>query len=266
MKIKFDKYHGTGNDFIIINAYDNAQIFDTKQIKQLCDRRFGIGADGLMLLKKHNSCDFLMEYYNADGNLGTMCGNGGRCITAFAKKQGLITTEAKFMASDGVHHSFIDENNIVKLKMTDIDEVEQINNCMFLDSGSPHYIEFVEDVAAVNVYERGKKIRYSSRFSGGTNVNFVAANSDGIDIRTYERGVENETLSCGTGSVASAVAFYTKNKLANNKIPKSLKINTRGGHLEVSFNEKDGKFTDIFLTGAATFVFSGEICINTLLN
>ncbi len=262
MNIKFYKYHGTGNDFIIIDASKLSQILDNQQIEFLCNRRFGIGADGLMLLKNHNSYDFLMEYYNADGNLGTMCGNGGRCITAFAKKLKLIDSKATFIASDGVHKSLIINENIVKLKMSDIDELQITNDYMFIDSGSPHYVEFVENTDSVDVCKRGEKIRYSSRFEGGTNVNFVSENRQkGIDLRTYERGVENETLSCGTGAVAAAVAFYMKKKLENKETNNDIQINTRGGKLKVSFNEKNNKFTDIFLTGEAKFVFSGEICI-----
>ncbi len=257
MVIKFYKYHGTGNDFIIIRDTQSIKKLDNNQIKLLCDRRFGIGADGLMLLKEHDKHDFFMEYYNADGMLGSMCGNGGRCITAFAKKIGLIHDKTVFAASDGIHQAFIDDDNIVKLKMINIEKITVADEYIFMDSGSPHYIEFVENVDAIDVVNRGREIRYGNLFKNGTNVNFVSTHNSGIALRTYERGVEDETLSCGTGAVASAIAFHIKNNLSD----KMVKVNARGGKLEVSFEQNQDKFTDIYLKGAAQFVFSGEIDI-----
>ncbi|MDF1550216.1 MAG: diaminopimelate epimerase, partial [Bacteroidales bacterium] len=195
MLLHFYKYHGTGNDFILIDNRDKR--FDNlnrNQIKVLCSRRFGIGADGLMLLKSHPDFDFEMAYYNADGSGGSMCGNGGRCITAFAKKLGIINANTKFLASDGPHDASIDENGLVKLKMIDVPVYEQQDEFSFINTGSPHYVKFVKNVAEVNVYESGKSIRYSEQFQKeGTNVNFVSAEQDGISVRTYERGVEDET-------------------------------------------------------------------------
>ncbi len=258
MTIKFDKYHGTGNDFIIIRDTQYTTSLNTSKIKLLCDRRFGIGADGLMLLKPHNSYDFLMEYYNADGLPGTMCGNGGRCITAFAKKMGLIDDEAKFLAIDGVHEAFIDENDLIKLKMNDVSVIKEHSSYSFIDTGSPHYIEFVDNLDEVDVYKRGRQIRYSDMFKDGTNVNFVCSNDAGISVRTYERGVEEETLSCGTGAVASAIAYYLKDKSIGNNIS----VKTRGGDLNVSFDEENNVFTNIYLSGAAEFVFSGTFFLD----
>ncbi len=253
MNIKFHKYHGTGNDFIIIDDSQVTKKLDNIQIKLLCDRRFGIGADGLMLLKSHYSYDFQMVYYNSDGFIGTMCGNGGRCITAFAKKIGLIENKATFLANDGVHETFIDENDIVTVKMIDVAEINEQSLYSFIDTGSPHYVEFVDKVDEVDVYKRGRQIRYSDMFKDGTNVNFVCRNDAGISVRTYERGVEEETLSCGTGAVASAIAYYLKDK----SIGKNIKVKARGGDLNVSFDEENNVFTNIYLTGAAEFVFSG---------
>ncbi len=258
MRLRFYKYHGTGNDFILIDNRQNEVKLTKEQIGFLCHRRFGIGADGLMLLKSHKDYDFEMDYYNSDGSGGTMCGNGGRCICAFAKHLGIIENNTEFLASDGPHQAYIDEHGFVKLKMIDVEKIEEYYDHLFLDTGSPHYVKFVDDVQKVDVFNKGKKIRYSEKYkSQGTNVNFVSSIEKGISVRTYERGVEDETYSCGTGSVASALAFYKKNNLTYSIIP----IKTLGGSLEVSFKESYDKFTDVFLKGPAKLVFKGEITV-----
>ncbi len=257
MNLQFYKFHGTGNDFILIDNR-NAQIknLNPEQIKHLCNRNFGIGADGLMLLNNHEKYDFEMDYYNSDGSGGTMCGNGGRCIVAFAKKLGLIKDKTQFIASDGFHEAFINESGEVKLKMMDVKKTLQKQNEYFINTGSPHHIIFNDNIAELNVYEQGKTIRYSEKYrKEGTNVNFVQVNKKGIEIRTYERGVENETLACGTGAVASAISYYTKFKPNNQNI----NVKVLGGNLQVSFTENENNYSNVFLTGPAKFVFSGQI-------
>lgn len=257
MTLHFYKFHGTGNDFILIDNRDSkiANI-NPEQIKYLCHRNFGIGADGLMLLNKHEYFDFEMEYFNSDGSGGAMCGNGGRCIVAFAKKLGLIQENTKFMANDGAHEASINEFGEIKLKMMDVEEITHTQNNLFINTGAPHHIVFDDNIGGLNVNEIGKAIRYSKEYKDtGTNVNFVQVKDRGIEIRTYERGVENETLACGTGAVASAISYYIKFK------PDSQNINvkTLGGELRVSFIENENKYTEVYLTGLAKFVFEGQI-------
>jgi diaminopimelate epimerase len=260
MEITFYKYQGTGNDFVMI---DNRELFfpkhDTKVVAQLCDRRFGIGGDGLILLENDETSDFRMVYYNSDGNTSSMCGNGGRCIVAFAKQLGIIQNAARFMASDGLHNATIDADGIISLHMKDVDQIKTGNGYIFLDTGSPHHVEFVEDVRQVNVAELGAKIRYSDLYGkSGSNVNFVTAESDGkFAVRTYERGVEDETLSCGTGVTAVAIAVHYLGKIKSEKV----KLNVEGGTLEVSFEVRDGQYSKVYLTGPAEFVFKGTISI-----
>ncbi len=257
MNLKFEKYQGAGNDFILIDNRDH-QIKNLKAetVKFLCDRHFGIGADGLMLLNAHKKYDFEMDYYNSDGSGGAMCGNGGRCIVAFAKRLGIIDKHTYFLASDGLHEAFIDKSGTIKLKMTDVSEIQNDEHSYFINTGAPHHIEFDNDIFRIDVYAKGKEIRYSEKYrKTGTNVNFVQISNEGLKIRTYERGVENETLACGTGAVASAIAYYQKFK------PKvsTVKVKALGGELEISFNEKDNKYTDVYLSGPAKHVFSGEV-------
>ena len=255
-QITFYKYQGTGNDFIMIdNRYQIFPKNDTKLIERLCDRKFGIGADGLILLELSNLQDFTMIYYNANGNEGSMCGNGGRCIVAFAKQLKIIDANTTFDAVDGLHEAQI-ANDVVSLKMKDVNEVELIDNYLFLDTGSPHHVTFVDDIDNFNVYTHGKKIRYGSPyFDKGTNVNFVEQkNENTFKVRTYERGVENETLSCGTGVTAVAIAAHKSQK--TNKTNVSLE--TLGGTLEVSFDVDNNSFENVFLKGKATRVFKGE--------
>ncbi len=230
---------------------------DTKLIEKLCDRKFGIGADGLILLENDNDTDFRMVYFNADGNESTMCGNGGRCIVAFAKKLNIINDTTTFNAIDGKHYATVDENGIVSLQMKDVDSVTVHENYVFLDTGSPHHVELVDELKDFDVKTIGAGIRYSVLYGDkGSNVNFVKqAEADKFSVRTYERGVEDETLSCGTGVTAVAIAMKVLNKTDNNTVL----LNTEGGELSVSFKQQGSQFTDVYLTGPATFVFKGEI-------
>ncbi len=260
MKVTFYKYQGTGNDFILID--NRTGRFDSKNeqlVSFLCDRRFGIGADGLMLLEEHDKYDFTMRYYNSDGKEATMCGNGGRCIAAFAVHQDIVKTPShfRFMAVDGLHEAEFD-NETVSLKMTDAGEVDIKNDHAFLDTGSPHYVIFVKDNSTIDIVKEGSKIRYSEEFKpiGGTNVNFVQIIDDKtIKMRTYERGVEDETLSCGTGAVASAISTAIKQGYGN-----SFTVKVPGGELKVKFEmEENNRPHNIWLIGPAKFVFKGEI-------
>lgn len=260
MNIQFYKYQGTGNDFVLLD--NRTKIYDqllASQIKQICDRHFGVGADGLMLLNNKADFDFEMVYYNADGNFGSMCGNGGRCMTKFASHIGIKKNKYKFLASDGVHEAEIDLYGKVSLKMQDVDDVDFKIDHYLLNTGSPHYVKFVKNVEEMDVITEGHKIRYSKEFEEkGVNVNFIELISDDeIFVRTYERGVENETLSCGTGVTASAL-ISAHNEKGFNRV----EIKTKGGNLNVEFEKvSDTKFTDIWLSGPVNLVFTGEIKI-----
>ncbi len=258
----FYKYHGTGNDFIMIDNRSKRFALDSQdEIALLCDRRFGIGADGLILLEKSVLKDFKMIYFNADGKEGSMCGNGGRCTTAFADALGLIGNSTTFEAVDGDHEARIIEKThhgiVVSLKMNDVLLIEKESNNYILDTGSPHYISFVKNVAETDVIGEGEKIRYNSRFKEkGINVNFIEPGNGSLKIRTYERGVEDETWSCGTGSVAAALAL----DLNGNTIPgQPVEVSTKGGKLWVDFTRNGNGFSDIWLTGPAVKVFEGFI-------
>lgn len=256
--MKFYKYQGTGNDFIIIDnrdlKFDRA---DNALVAKLCDRRFGIGADGLMLLQIKKSVDFEMVYYNSDGNESSMCGNGGRCIVEFARSLGLVNDTAHFVAIDGEHEAKV-KPGFISLKMNDVKNVELNPDFSFLNTGSPHYVAFVKDVNNYNVFEEGKKIRYNDRFKAqGTNVNFIEKAGTDLFVRTYERGVEGETFSCGTGVTAAAMVAAIKNVSTEKNY---CDIKTLGGNLKVKFNHhSDNSFTDVWLEGPATFVFKGDI-------
>lgn len=257
MKQTFYKYQGTGNDFVMI---DNRQLSfdknDAKHIESLCDRRFGIGADGLILLENHDELDFKMVYFNADGNESSMCGNGGRCIAAFAKFLGIIENKASFEAIDGLHHAVI-ENDLVKLQMQDVAQVEKYDSHLFLNTGSPHHVQMEANLRELNVKEVGSKIRYGEPYNKtGSNVNFVSKVSDTIfSVRTYERGVEDETLSCGTGVTAVALAMNYIGETNENLIT----LNVVGGELQVSFEKNGQGYKNIWLIGPAVQVFKGEI-------
>ncbi|MDA3952813.1 MAG: diaminopimelate epimerase [Bacteroidales bacterium] len=259
MNLSFRKYQGAGNDFIIIDNRSDKIKLTEAQICRLCDRRFGIGADGLMLLENHSDFDFKMFYFNSDGKESTMCGNGGRCLAAFAKSLNIVTKDANFIATDGPHKAIVNDINSVSLQMKDVDDLRIVNTNYFIDTGSPHYVTFRDDISNIDVYKRGKEIRNSGVFAPkGTNVNFVEIQGEKLFVRTYERGVEDETLACGTGVTAAAISasFYTDND------KNSYDIITKGGNLKVSFKKQnDNTFTDIWLTGSATFVFKGEIDI-----
>ncbi len=257
---EFYKYHGSGNDFIIIDDIDNQieKTIKNKQsyIKQLCNRHLGIGADGLMFLQKSKNADFRMKYYNSDGKEGSMCGNGGRCIAAFAHLKGYAKKNTTFEAIDGLHYAEIIDN-AVNLKMSDIEGYKKFGKSFFLDTGSPHYVEFVKDVENLDVIKKGKKVRHDESINlGGTNVNFVEIQKDTLFVRTFERGVEDETLSCGTGVVASAIATYIQG------ITKTeYKIKTLGGNLKVRFNinKETGVIENVWLSGPAVLVFKGSL-------
>ena len=261
MKINFYKYQGTGNDFVLIDNRDGN--FDSKNVELvsfLCHRRMGIGADGLMLLEKHpdDHVDFTMRYYNSDGNEASMCGNGGRCIAAFAVHIGVVKTPEKFHfeAVDGMHAAKYN-NGTVSLKMSDVDHITIKRDHHFLDTGSPHYVTHQNKVDDMDIVSIGREIRYSDAFKpGGTNVNFVEeVASDHIKVRTYERGVEDETYSCGTGVVASAISTFVKNNEC-----KDFNIDVKGGKLRVWFDgDAVSGFKDIWLEGPATFVFEGNV-------
>jgi len=257
MKIKFQKYQGTGNDFIIIN--NNSLYFPQKNqalIKRLCDRKYGIGSDGLILINPCDKTDFEMRYFNSDGFLGSMCGNGARCSVKFANSQNIINDNTFFNAYDGKHSGSINKD-IITLSMNSVNIIKKFNDDLFLDTGSPHYVKIVENLANFDVFNQGKLIRNSSDFKkNGVNVNFVQIISKNeFSVRTFERGVEDETLSCGTGVTAVALAMFHLKKTNSKKI----KINTRGGELSVNFNVTKNSYTDIYLTGHVEMIYSGEI-------
>ncbi|MBW3127496.1 diaminopimelate epimerase [Hymenobacter profundi] len=262
-QLSFFKYQGTGNDFVMVD--DRANQFDAANhqlVHRLCDRRRGIGADGLILLRLHPEYDFEMVYFNADGHLGSMCGNGGRCTVAFARQVGVIDATARFLAADGPHEASIDADGTVHLRMQDVAGQEEVaaHDGVFLNTGSPHLVRFLpaESLAAFNVFAEGRAVRYGALYADkGTNVNFVeepSAPDAPWQVRTYERGVEDETQSCGTG--VTAVALAASRRGASSPVH----LRTPGGDLRVGFqSHPDGSFTDIYLSGPATRVFDGTI-------
>lgn len=258
MRISFSKYQGAGNDFVLIE--DIAQIFpenDQHLISKLCDRRFGVGADGLMLLRPSDEGDFRMLYFNSDGIEGTMCGNGGRCLVAFARDCGYIKkdNDIVFDAVDGKHKANILKPGYVSLQMIDVNFIEKKGGGYHVETGSRHHVEYVKKLVDKDVNKEGRIIRNHAMYApGGCNVNFIEAGDNSeISIRTYERGVENETLACGTGSVASAIVHHHTGNVFNEYI-----IHALGGELKVHFNYTDKTYKNIWLEGPATFVFKGE--------
>lgn len=259
MHIMFSKYQGAGNDFILIKDIDLVFPQENHElIRKLCDRRFGIGADGLMLLRPSVDKDFNMMYFNSDGREGTMCGNGGRCLVAFALDCGYISKEQDivFDAIDGEHIANIIKPGLVSLKMKDVNTVLKKLNGYMVDTGSIHHVRFVDNIVDIDVYRRGKAVREHSAYApGGCNVNFIQNDGDGVfSIRTYERGVEDETLACGTGSVASAIVLGYLGDTSNEYL-----IRARGGNLKVRFEKNNTCFKNIWLEGPATLVFKGVI-------
>jgi len=263
VKIHFYKYHGAGNDFILLDNRKGEIRLSAADISWLCDRHLGVGADGLMLLETSSNYDFSMRYFNSDGNESTMCGNGGRCLTAFAHYLGLVDQKASFLAIDGAHEGIIlavESNHYrVKIRMKEVSAVQCLNDRYILDTGSPHLVLFKKGLEKLDIRAEGKKIRYSPEFmKEGINVDFVELKGEVVFVRTYERGVEDETLSCGTGVTATAIVlsdlFPGKN---------DFEINTLGGVLKVSFRSEAGVFTDIWLEGPAVRVFEGEYSVNS---
>lgn len=255
MTLTFYKYQGTGNDFIIIdNREDLFSKKDGTLVASLCDRRFGVGADGLILLENDDVSDFKMVYYNSDGNEGSMCGNGGRCLVAFAQYLGIIGTEASFMAVDGFHRATI-ENGMVSLQMQDVAEIKKKSKYLFMDTGSPHHVQIVENLQEFNVAKEGAKLRYGMYGEKGSNINFVEPQEDIFAVRTYERGVEDETLSCGTGVTAVALAMHYTGKTMDETVT----IKTPGGKLQVQFEKNSVGYQSVYLKGPAKQVFKGEI-------
>lgn len=262
MLVHFSKYHGTGNDFVMIDGRkQDTSFFSTEVIRRLCDRRFGIGADGLIILENSRGADFAMRYFNADGREGSMCGNGGRCITAFALSLGIISDTGTFEGIDGLHEASILPGGEIRLKLGNVEGIKQLEDGYQLDTGSPHFVQFVSDLDQVDVEAKGKQIRQEPRFgNGGVNVNFVEPGPHGnqISVRTFERGVEAETWSCGTGVTAAAItaAYHA----ASDNL--TYEVSTRGGMLEVTFQaQANQRYTDIYLKGPASHVYDGTIDI-----
>ena len=261
MKIHFYKYQGAGNDFILVDNRTNAiNHADPQLIAHLCNRRFGIGGDGIMFLQNREGYDFEMVYYNADGQPSSMCGNGGRCIVAFARHLGIIDSECNFLAVDGPHYAKISAaGDWVSLQMIDVDEITSDGGAYVLNTGSPHYVQLVEGLNKKNVYQDGYNIRNNNTYKAkGINVNFVEPTAGGYFVRTFERGVEDETYACGTGVTAVALAMAKHHRQTGH-------INTRikvlGGDLNIWFNHDEGKFTGIFLEGPAVRVFEGQVMV-----
>jgi diaminopimelate epimerase len=259
MNISFFKYQGTGNDFIIVHDSEAVKQLTSEQIKKICSRNFGIGGDGFIVFKPHQTLDFYMDYYNSDGKPSSMCGNGGRCMVQFAYDQGLHKTSYKFEAVDGLHEASFEDGGIIRLQMNDVDGYKLFHNKYLLNTGSPHYVDIVNDVMELDVKQVGKTVRYSKEFEpAGLNVNFVEViDEDEILVRTYERGVEDETLSCGTGVTASALVC-AHNDNGFNRVD----VKTLGGKLYVEFmNNNNDSFYDIWLCGPAKKVFEGIISV-----
>jgi len=261
MLVHFSKYHGTGNDFIMIDGRSQqSSLFSSGIIKHICDRRFGVGGDGLILLEESPGYDFTMRYYNADGQEGTMCGNGGRCISAFARRLGLISQEVTvFEGIDGIHTASFSSQGEIRLKLADVSGIQELEDGYLLNTGSPHFVKLSENLEGIDVEHLGAEIRNQERFGpGGVNVNFLEAEDgrDKIAVRTFERGVEGETWSCGTGVTAAAIlaSFHFDTDI------RSFQVKTRGGLLKVTFERKDKQnFRDIYLTGPASHVYDGTI-------
>jgi len=260
MKIEFYKYQGTGNDFVMIdNRRGDFPKSNIDFIAHICDRRFGVGADGLILLEADARTDFGMVYYNSDGKASSMCGNGARCMVSFAHFLGMVGEKTTFMAVDGRHHATV-QGTVVHLKMQDVTEIKAKPNAIFMNTGSPHHVQMVSDLPNLNVAKEGAKLRYGLYGKAGSNINFVEESDDGeFAVRTYERGVEDETLSCGTGVTAVALAMHHLGVTTNSKV----KLKVLGGSLEVTFVATPQGYGDIYLIGEAKQVFKGELQWNS---
>lgn len=262
MILRFYKYHGTGNDFILIDNRDDRFVHRAELVERLCHRRYGIGADGLILLNLAAGFDFGMRYFNADGQESTMCGNGGRCVVAFADYLSLAMKKSRFLAADGEHTGSIlgkDKNTChVRLSMNDVPGYRKRRDDFIIHTGSPHLVRFTKDVDKIDVVLEGRDLRYHADFQpGGININFVEEREGNIFVRTYERGVEDETLSCGTGVTASSLAYATLRGLEEGII----QVRTKGGSLSLSFRREENRFTEIYLEGPAVQVYDGTIAI-----
>lgn len=258
MRQQFYKYHGAGNDFIMID--DRKNLFpedDQELIESLCKRRFGIGADGLILLRNEKGYDYRMVYFNSDGRESSMCGNGGRCVILFAHEMGIAGKEQKFIAIDGPHEGRLMDDGLVSLKMKDVESISRDGDDWVLDTGSPQYVCFKNDIEELDVVAEAKKIRYAEPYTkAGINVNFAAPDEEKLDIRTYERGVEDETYACGTGVTAVALAWALEHEDDGKHV---IQVNALGGHLWVEFKKEQESFTNIWLTGPAVEVFDGHV-------
>lgn len=257
MKIHFYKYHGAGNDFIAIDNR-NSQTFSFEMIQSLCDRHLGIGADGVLLLGPGSEeYDFSLDYYNSDGNFGSLCGNGSRCAVAFAHHLKLIHDKAVFKAFDGLHNGFYRSDHDVSITMNDLSQIEVLEDGYYLNTGSPHFVKYVNDIQNFEVYQNGKSIRNEARFPGGTNVNFVESSQNEIFVRTFERGVENETLSCGTGVTASAIVHTIHQNYPDGTY--QVQVNTMGGTFIITLTKEGTHFSNIILQGPTKLVYEGDI-------
>lgn len=256
MKIPFYKYHGAGNDFIAIDNRISVP-FSNEIIKNLCDRHLGIGADGVLLIGPGSEVyDFTLDYYNSDGHMGSLCGNGSRCAVAFAHHLNIIENKAVFKAFDGLHFGMYQSDQDVAVSINDIETIQKYEDGYYLNTGSPHFVQYIAEIQSFDVYHAGITIRSDQRFPEGTNANFVEPYLDGIFVRTFERGVENETLSCGTGVTAAAIVHsihFEQN--GDHKI----KVYTTGGDFTISFTKKNIHFTNIILQGPTKLVYTGEI-------
>ena len=254
MILNFYKYQGTGNDFVIIDVRNLKYDFKKNDFKKLCNRKFGIGADGVMLIDSHDEYDFQMQFYNPDGST-SFCGNGSRCAVLYCFHQGLCQRKTSFLTNDGPHHAEILNSNEVKINLLSPIKVDELENGDFkANTGSPHYVKFTNDIKNDDFVSKCQEIRYSDDYKEeGINVNFVIEKSQGIQVRTYERGVEDETLSCGSGVTAAALSFATLNNLNN-----IINVNTKGGDLKVEYKSKEMVFEDVYLIGSAHYVFRGE--------
>jgi len=261
MEITFHKYNGAGNDFAIL---DNRELWfdwnNLELIQKLCDRKFGVGADGILLLQNKDDYAFEMLYANSDGSRGPMCGNGGRCIVAFAEKLGIIDAgeHITFWGPDGEHDAHVNPDKTVAIKMIDVPNITERNNLMFLHTGTDHHIQFVTNLDSFPICAEARKVRDSEPDSAGVNINYVEKYNDNWHVRTYERGVEDETLACGTGATAVAIALYERKKITNT----SCAIHMPGGILDISFEKTDAGYENVWLAGSAEFVFTGIISVS----